>query len=90
MELGKYNLAPSPAETGDFKAIDEDAGYQRVNLFAFFFNCYGKILPRLATITLYTSLISFFVILVVVPARAESHQDTNFVFATFINNTGWS
>jgi choline transport protein len=25
MELGKYNLAPSPAETGDFKAIDEDA-----------------------------------------------------------------
>jgi choline transport protein len=65
-------------------------GYQCVNLFAFFFNCYGKILPRLATITLYTSLISFFVILVVVPARAESHQDTKFVFATFINNTGWS
>ena len=39
---------------------------------------------------LYTSLISFFVILVVVPAKAPSHQGAKFVFANFVNNTGWA
>ncbi|KAI9644807.1 choline transporter [Ciborinia camelliae] len=63
--------------------------YQVTNLFAFLFNCYGKILPTLGTITLYTSLISFAVILFAVPMQAPSHQDIKFVFATFINNTGW-
>jgi choline transport protein len=61
-----------------------------VNIFCFFFNCWGKTLPKVAQITLYTSLISFFVILVTVPACADSHQPAKFVFATFINNTGWS
>jgi choline transport protein len=42
------------------------------------------------TATLYTSLISFLVILIVVPAKAPTHQDVKFIFATFINNTGWS
>ena len=65
-------------------------GYQVVNTFAFLFNCYGKVLPTIATVTLYTSLVSFFVILVVVPSKAPSHQDAKFVFATFINNTGWA
>jgi choline transport protein len=65
-------------------------GYQVVNTVAYFFNCYGKILPRIATIALYTSLISFFVILVTVPARAPTHQNARFVFANFVNNTGWS
>lgn len=61
-----------------------------VNLFAFFFNCWGRTLPLVATITLYTSLISFFVIMVTVPSVAPTHQHADFVFATFINNTGWS
>jgi len=65
-------------------------GYQVVNAFAFIFNCYGKVLPTVATTTLYTSLISFFVILVVVPARAPTHQEAKFVFANFVNNTGWA
>ncbi|KAL9599068.1 MAG: hypothetical protein Q9219_004102 [cf. Caloplaca sp. 3 TL-2023] len=65
-------------------------GYQILNFFTFFFNCYGKILPLLGHITLWTSLISFFVILVAVPAKAPTHQHAKFVFATFFNNTGWS
>ncbi|KAF2655481.1 amino acid transporter [Lophiostoma macrostomum CBS 122681] len=64
--------------------------YQMVNIFCFFFNCYGKTLPKVATITLWTSLVSFFVIMVTVPAVAPTHQHAKFVFATFINNTGWA
>ncbi|MCJ1250382.1 hypothetical protein MMC30_007609 [Trapelia coarctata] len=65
-------------------------GYQATNAFAFVFNCYGRILPSVSTVALYTSLISFFIALVVVPARAPTHQDAKFVFANFVNNTGWS
>jgi choline transport protein len=63
--------------------------YQASNLFCFFFNCYGKTLPVVAKVTLWTSLFSFFVILVAVPSVAPTHQNAKFVFATFINNTGW-
>lgn len=63
--------------------------YQLINFTIFLFNCYGKILPTIATVTLYCSLISFVVILITVPASAPTHQDASFVFATFINNTGW-
>jgi choline transport protein len=59
------------------------------NIFCFFFNCYGKTLPKVATFTLWTSLVSWFVIMVAVPASAPTHQHAKFVFATFINNTGW-
>ncbi|KAF1991637.1 amino acid transporter [Aulographum hederae CBS 113979] len=64
-------------------------GYQITNIFCFFFNTYGKVLPTIAQTTLYVSLISFFVILVTVPATAPTHQHAKFVFATFINGTGW-
>ena len=64
--------------------------YQVVNAFCFLFNCYGKILPTVGHTALWTSLISFFVILVAVPAKAQTHQDAKFVFATFTNNTGWT
>lgn len=63
--------------------------YQLVNIFCFFFNCYGKTLPSVANVALWTSLISFLVILITVPAVAPTHQHAKFVFATFINNTGW-
>jgi choline transport protein len=63
--------------------------YQLVNIFCFFFNCYGKTLPRVATIALYTSLVSWFITMVTIPAAAPTHQHAKFVFATFINNTGW-
>ncbi len=38
---------------------------------------------------MWTSLTSFAVILITVPAVAPTHQHAKFVFATFINNTGW-
>ena len=65
-------------------------GYLVINIFAFIWNCYAKWLPVIAQISLFTSLISFFVILVAVPASAQTHQDARFVFATFVNGTGWS
>ncbi|KAL8956022.1 MAG: hypothetical protein Q9183_006444 [Haloplaca sp. 2 TL-2023] len=65
-------------------------GYQVINAFAFIFNCYGKTLPTLGHISLWTSLISFLVILITVPAKAPTHAHAEFVFATFFNNTGWS
>ncbi|KAL8938718.1 MAG: hypothetical protein Q9211_003076 [Gyalolechia sp. 1 TL-2023] len=64
--------------------------YQILNIFAFFFNCYARALPALGQITLWTSLVSFFVILVAVPAKAPTHQHAKFVFANFVNETGWS
>lgn len=64
--------------------------YQLLTWFCFLFNCYGRLLPRIATFTLWCSLLSFFIIIVVVPARAPTKQSAKFVFATFVNNTGWS
>ncbi|KAE8317948.1 amino acid/polyamine transporter I [Aspergillus transmontanensis] len=63
--------------------------YEVINLFAFLFNCIGKALPTVATATLYISLISFAVILITVPATAPSHANAKFVFANFVNSTGW-
>ncbi|KAL9081083.1 MAG: hypothetical protein Q9157_000287 [Trypethelium eluteriae] len=64
--------------------------YQMANVFCFFFNTYGSILPFIGHATLYCSLVSFLVILITIPAAAPTHQHARFVFATFINNTGWS
>jgi choline transport protein len=64
--------------------------YQCVNAFSAIFNCYGKALPKIATVSLYTTLVSFAVILITVPAKAPTHRDAKFVFQTFLNNTGWS
>lgn len=65
-------------------------GYQVSTWFVFAFNCYGKILPTVASISLYTTLVSFVVIFITVPSTAETHQNPEFVFTTFINNTGWA
>ncbi|KAM3080159.1 choline transporter [Clarireedia jacksonii] len=64
-------------------------GYQVTNVFASMFNCYGKVLPTIGTATLYISLVSFAIILITVPSNAPTHESAKFVFATFINNTGW-
>ena len=65
-------------------------GYLVINAFAFVWNCYARWLPIVAQISLFTSLISFFVIMVTVPAAANTHQDAKFVFANFVNATGWN
>ncbi|KAF5003749.1 hypothetical protein FDECE_9720 [Fusarium decemcellulare] len=64
--------------------------YQISNIFVFLFNCFGKLLPTIASISLYTTLLSFAVILITVPSVADTHQSAKFVFGTFINNTGWT
>ncbi|OQO05760.1 hypothetical protein B0A48_09854 [Cryoendolithus antarcticus] len=71
------------------------AAYQCINAVAAIFNCYGKFLPRIATTFLYISLISFATILITaslsfIPSVTAAHQPASFVFATFINNTGYS
>lgn len=63
--------------------------YQLINFFCFLFNCYGKVLPAVAKVTLYISLLSFVVILITVPACAHPHASGSFVFAHFVNSTGW-
>jgi len=65
-------------------------GYIVINAFAFGWNCYARWLPVIAQVSLFTSLISFFVIIVTVPAKASPHQDARFVFANFVNATGWN
>ncbi|KAK6355346.1 hypothetical protein TWF696_004455 [Orbilia brochopaga] len=66
------------------------AAYQLVNVFAFFFNCYGRTLPKTATAALYTSLISMVAITVTVLAKSSPKNSAEFVFATFRNENGWS
>lgn len=61
-----------------------------VNSFACLWNCYSKALPWVAKVSLATTLISWFVIMVTVPAAAKTHENARFVFANFVNATGWS
>ncbi|EAW08762.1 putative choline transport protein Ctr [Aspergillus clavatus NRRL 1] len=63
--------------------------YEAINLFAFCFNCVGKVLPAVATTTLYVSLVSFAVILITVPTAVPTHAPARFVFGHFVNSTGW-
>ncbi|KAI9737948.1 MAG: hypothetical protein M1834_009318 [Cirrosporium novae-zelandiae] len=73
----------------EIKAWHGFVAYEIINIFAFFFNTYGKVLPYVATTTLWISLVSFIVILITIPASAPTHQQAKFVFANFQNNTGW-
>ncbi|KAG8745700.1 hypothetical protein FRC10_007180 [Ceratobasidium sp. 414] len=63
--------------------------YQLVNLFTFVLNCSGKLLPTISAVSLWTSLISCFVITIAIPAASQTKQPAKFVFATFVNETGW-
>ncbi|KAJ5259296.1 Choline transport protein [Penicillium angulare] len=65
-------------------------GYLVANLFCSLFNCVGQLLPTIATVSMYISLVSFLVVLITVPATSGSYSDPKFVFATFTNSTGWS
>lgn len=65
--------------------------YQLVNIVTFMFNCYGKWLPTLGSIALYTSLLSFAVITITVLACGRgNYQPAEYVFVRFENGTGWS
>ncbi|PYI22858.1 amino acid transporter [Aspergillus japonicus CBS 114.51] len=80
-ELGHPSFVPKPWHTV--------VAYELINLFCYLFNCWGKFLPAVAKATLYISLLSFFVILVTVPACAKPHASASFVFGHFVNSTGW-
>ncbi|KAL9099532.1 MAG: hypothetical protein Q9163_004980 [Psora crenata] len=83
-------LAVGSGVVGVIESWHVVVAYQVTNLFAFVFNCYARSLPTIAHISFYTSLIAFMVILISVPAKAPTHQTAQFVFANFVNNTGWS
>ena len=63
--------------------------YEVVNIVCGLFNFHSKTLPALTLFTLWTSIISFLVIIVAVPSKAPSQESAGFVFTTFVNNTGW-
>ncbi|CAG8939360.1 unnamed protein product [Penicillium salamii] len=63
--------------------------YQVVNLSCALFNMYSRALPLITQGTLWTSVISFVVILTAIPIKSSNYQSTSFVFTKFINQTGW-
>ncbi|KAG8726773.1 hypothetical protein FRC12_023098, partial [Ceratobasidium sp. 428] len=63
--------------------------YQLINIFGMFFNCFHHLLPAVSLFCLYISIIGCIVTTIVVPAVSETKQHASFVFATFINETGW-
>ncbi|KAH7345016.1 amino acid/polyamine transporter I [Rhizoctonia solani] len=63
--------------------------FQLVNLLTFILNCSGQLLPKISAASLYISLISCFIITIAVPAASRTKQPAKFVFATFVNETGW-
>lgn len=63
--------------------------YQVINFACALFNIYSRTLPLVTQGTLWTSIISFVIILVTIPAEASSYQSTKWVFTEFINETGW-
>ncbi|EDK43040.1 hypothetical protein LELG_01218 [Lodderomyces elongisporus NRRL YB-4239] len=65
--------------------------YEIVNVLLVFFNIWEKPLPMLSSGTLYVSLFSFAVIIIVVLSMHEGDfQSSRFVFVEFENGTGWS
>ncbi|KAA8643346.1 uncharacterized protein ATNIH1004_010113 [Aspergillus tanneri] len=84
--VGMWRLTHPDFELKPWQTV---VAYEVINFFAFLFNCVGKVLPKVATTTLYISLISFTVILITVPAVAPTHASAQFVFANFVNSTGW-
>ena len=63
--------------------------YEIFNFVAYLFNCYGKTLPLIGTFFLFVSLVSMVTITITVLAVSAPKKSAKFVFATFVNNTGW-
>jgi choline transport protein len=49
----------------------------------------NRLIPGLNRFSLFYLQIAWFVIMIVVAAKAPSHRDAEFVFRTWINETGW-
>ncbi|KAF1344390.1 amino acid permease [Delphinella strobiligena] len=65
--------------------------YEGLNLITAAIVCFGnKIIPGLNKFSLFYLQIGWLVVMITVVACAPSHQNTEFVFRTWINTTGWS
>jgi choline transport protein len=65
--------------------------YQGLNLITAGVVLFGnRVIPALNKFSLFYLQIGWFVVLVTVVACAPTHQNTEFVFRTWINNTGWN
>ncbi|KAL4950913.1 amino acid/polyamine transporter I [Aspergillus filifer] len=65
--------------------------YQILNILTASIVLFGnKIIPALNKFSLFYLQIGWFVVLVTVVACAPTHQSKEFVFRTWINNTGWN
>lgn len=65
-------------------------GYQVTNIFCAFFNCFERILPKIATANLSLAVVGAVVIFITMLATSPTKQSGEFVFATFVNNSGYS
>lgn len=65
-------------------------GFQATNLAIFGFNCFNRILPLISKLVLGMSLCTIVIFFVSILAAASSYQPASFVFATLINESGWS
>ncbi|KAI8724320.1 Choline transport protein [Fusarium sp. LHS14.1] len=77
-------------ETLEIKAWQTFIVYQGLNLITAAVVMFGnKIIPGLNRFSLFYLQIGWLVVLVTVVACAPSHRSADFVFKTWINNTGW-
>ncbi|EXJ80879.1 hypothetical protein A1O3_07166 [Capronia epimyces CBS 606.96] len=65
-------------------------GYQATNVFCALFNCVERILPPIATTNLVVALAATVAIFVSLLAASPTKQSGEFVFATFVNSSGWA
>lgn len=65
-------------------------GYQATNIVCFLVNCFGLLLPPIATTNLAILLALSVSIFISLLATAPTKQSVNFVFATFVNSSGWT
>lgn len=65
-------------------------GYQCTNIFCGLFNCWERILPKIATANMVVAVVGSIIIFVTILATSPTKQSGEFVFATFVNNSGYS
>ncbi|ODV85797.1 hypothetical protein CANARDRAFT_27887 [[Candida] arabinofermentans NRRL YB-2248] len=65
--------------------------FQILHWLTFIFNCYERWLPTFASISLYTTVLSWLVITITMLGGSKGEfQSPHFVFVEFNNGTGWS
>lgn len=65
-------------------------GYQATNIFCAFFNCFERLLPKIATANLGLAIAGALAIFITILAASPTKQSAEFVFANFVNDSGYS